>query len=249
MNEQTTRRLARTIGNQYYGVGINEDKALSVNYLENSLSIGVHSPIPGATGNGPKYDYKSGNVIYLTGKKSKALSRLLSDARDKMATGEKIGSKSIASATNLIEVCDGTKFGMPKGITLAIYNNVNETKTTDSYCVFQFRNEDLITDYDYKTGSYGKASLDTDVDYFIENLKEFSKAWCNASAHFVKKELDFNIDRITTRQIQCMNALGIQIETPKTMRTNWNSDMYSNSGTTQNVGSTNDLLAELNSLD
>ena len=127
-NFNNSKRLTRTIGNQFYGISENSEKALSINYLENSLSIGLHDPIPGASNNGPKYDYKSGHIIYLTGKKAKALARVLSKAKENLISGDKIGSKSIASATNLIEVCDGTAFGLEKGITLVIYNNVMKIK-------------------------------------------------------------------------------------------------------------------------
>jgi len=249
-NEQKSKYLVKTIGNQYYGMGLDGEKSLSIQYLENSLSIGIHGLLNDGTqsSNVAKYDYKSGNIIYLTGKKCKALSRLLNKAKDALDNGKKIGSNCISSATNLIEVCDGKKFNLTEGITLVIYNNINENKTSDNFCVFQFRNDDLITDYDPTTGSYSKSSLDTDVDYFIDNLKEFAKAWCNAQAHFIKKELDFNMNRLASRQMQCMEALGIKIDTPRSSKLSWAENNGSNSGTTQNVN-TNDLISQLETLD
>ena len=250
MNEQRNKYLTKTIGNQYYGIGVDGEKALSINYLENNISIGIHGLLPSnQQTTGAKYDYKSGNLIYLTGKKCKALSRILSKATDALENGEDIKSKSVSSATNLIEVSDGEKFNLSKGITIAIYNNIDENKISESYSVFQFRNENIIDDYDFKTGSYTTSTLDTDVDYFIDNLKAFARAWCNADAHFVKKELDFNINRIVSRQMQCMEALGIKLDSPKAAKMSSNNNTSNNSGTTTVVGSTEDLLSELNDLD
>lgn len=249
MADQKNKYLVRTIGNQYYGYGADGDKALSVNYLENNISIGIHGLLPTSQQSvGSKYDYKSGNFIFLSGKKCKALSRILNKAKNAFENGEKIGSHSIASAVNLIEVCDGTKFGLNEGITLVIYNNLNDDKTSDNFTVFQFRNEDIVTDYDHKTGTYNRSTLDTDVDYFIDNLKEFAKAWCNAQAHFTKKELDFNINRITNRQLQCMEALGIKLDNIRTSKLSWNNS-NTNQGTTTSVANTEDLLSELEGID
>jgi hypothetical protein len=212
MAEQKNSRLVKSIGCQYYGSGVNDNKALSVQYLESNMSISIHGTLPVSQQTiNSKYDYKTGHDIYLSGKKAKTLARFINKAMKALEAGDDIGSNSIPSATNLIEVSDGTKFGLSKGITIAIYNNMNENKTTDDYDVFQFRNDDIIMDYDYKTGSYSKNSIDADVDYFVDNLKEFAKSSCNANAHFTRREMDYNIRQITSRQIQCMEALGIKI--------------------------------------
>lgn len=247
--QQKVSRLTRTIGNQYYGIGLDGEKSLSINYLENNLSLGIHSLLPNSQqSTGSKYDYKSGNIIYLTGKKCKALSRFINKAKNALENNEEIKSHSIASATNLIEICDGTKFNLDKGITIVIYNNIDENKKTDEFALFQFRNDDIIIDYDHKTGYYTKSTLDTDVDYFIDNLKEFSKAWCNATAHFVKKEFDFNMNRMATRQLQCMEALGIKVESPRTARMDWNSNNNSNNGSVHTTMTSADLISELEAL-
>ena len=248
MADQKNTRLVKTLACQYYGSGVNENKALSVQYLESNLSLGIHGMLPVSQQSAnAKYDYKTGHIIYLTGKKAKMLARFIVKAMKALENDDIIVSSSISSATNLIEVCDGTKFGLSKGITLAIYNNITENKTTDDYEVFQFRNEDIIIDYDFKTGSYSKNSMDADVDYFVDNLKEFAKACSNANAHFVKKELDYNIRQITTRQLQCMEALGIKIETAYSARTNWTNSNNNSTGTVSTMSSA-DLISELESL-
>ena len=249
MADQKNTRLVKTIASQYYGMGINENKALSVQYLESNLSLGIHGLLPVSQQSAnAKYDYKTGHIIYLAGKKAKILARFIVKAMRALENDEPISSSSISSATNLIEVCDGTKFGLTKGITIAIYNNITENKTTDDYDVFQFRNEDIIVDYDFKTGSYTKNTIDADVDYFVDNLKEFAKACTNAGAHFTKKELDYNIRQITTRQLQCMEALGIKIETAYNSRTNWNSSNNNSAGVVHSTMSSSDLISELESL-
>ena len=249
MSDQKNTRLIKTLAGQYYGSGVNENKSLSVQYLENNLCLGIHGLLPvSQQSTNAKYDYKTGHTIYIGGKKAKMLARFITKAMKALENDDKIESNSISSATNLIEICDGTKFGMDKGITIVIYNNITENKTTDDYDVFQFRNEDVITDYDFKTGSYGKSTIDADVDYFVDNLKEFSKACTNATAHFTRKEMDFSIRNITSRQLQCMEALGIKIETAYNSRTNWNSSSNDSTGSVRSTMSSADLINELESL-
>ena len=249
MADQKTTRLVKTLATQYYGSGVNENRALSVQYLESNLSLGIHGLLPvSQQSTNAKYDYKTGHIIYLSGKKAKMLARFIVKAIKALETDDNIPSNSISSATNLIEVCDGTKFGLTKGVTIAIYNNITENKTTDDYDVFQFRNEDIIVDYDFKTGSYTKSSMDADVDYFVDNLKEFAKAYTNAHAHFSKKELDYNIRQITTRQLQCMEALGIKIETAYNSRSNWNNSNNESTGMVRSTMSSSELISELESL-
>lgn len=249
MADQKSTRLVKSIGCQYYGSGVNDNKALSVQYLEANINISIHGTLPAAQQTiSAKYDYKTGHDIYLTGKKAKILARFIVKAVKALENNDSIGSNSIPSGTNLIEVSDGTKFGLNKGITIAIYNNMNENKTTDDYDVFQFRNDDIITNYDAKTGSYGKSSIDADIDYFVDNLKEFSKFSSNAASHFNRREIDFNIRQITTRQLQCMEALGIKIENAYTARSGWNNNSNESTGTTRSTMSSADLISELESL-
>ena len=67
-NQQTKRALTRSFGVTYYGEDANENKSLSVEYLENNLKISIHRP----SNNGEyRYDYKSGNEIYLREKSAK----------------------------------------------------------------------------------------------------------------------------------------------------------------------------------
>lgn len=246
-NQQTSQKLISTIGNQFYGSSPEGDKALSVSYLENSLSIGIHGTINNPQEPNKKYDYKSGNIIYLTGKKAKSLARVVNKIKTQIIEKQDVEEIAVNSASNLIEVSDGTKFGMQQGVTIAIYNNINEQKISESYAIFQFRNEELISGYDVKSGTYNKSTLDTDVDFFIDSLKEFSKASTNAYAHFTKKEINFNMNGIVNRQRQMMQALGIQIETPASVRNNWNNN-NSVGGQTRALASSADLINELESL-
>ena len=95
-------------------------------------------------------------------------------------------------------------------------------------------------------------------DYkLIDQLTEFAKGITNASAHCIKKEMSFDIGRIVSRQIQCCQALGINLETAHTARTNWNGGNggYNNnnyqssrsSSTSVSNISTDELLKELDS--
>ena len=125
MADQKNVKLTKTLACQYYGAGVNENKALSVQYLESNLSLGIHGLLPVAQQSATsKYDYKTGHIIYLSGKKAKMLARCICKAMKALEIGDSIESSSISSATNLIEVSDGSKFGLEKGITIAIYNNI-----------------------------------------------------------------------------------------------------------------------------
>lgn len=248
-NNNNQKRLVSTIGNQFYGVGMDGDKSLSIQFLENSLSIGIHSEQLGQSDQYKKYDYKSGNIAYLKGKKAKALARIILKIKGQINDGSDVEEISINTSSNLVEVSDGTKFGLEQGITLAIYNNINENKVSESFAVFQFRNEEIISGYDYKSGTYTKNTLDTDVDYFIDSLREFANASTNSYAHFNKKELNFNMTNAANRQRQIMQALGIQVETPASLRGNFNNNYNnSNTGVTKSY-TTNELLSELDSLE
>ena len=240
--------VVKTDSNSYYGVGPDCDKALAVSYYGNNFQLGIHNPLPASQQTvGAKYDYKSGNIAHLTGKKCKALSRLIMKARDSFVSGKDFESAAVQTGSNLVEVSDGTKFGLEAGITIAIYNNVPENKISEEFNVFQFRNDDIVVNYDHTSGTYGKVSLDSDVDFFIENLKEFSKAWSLAGSHFVKKELNYNIRQAAARQLQIMDALGVKIETPRSVRTDWSSGGNS-SGAVKTTMSSSDLISELEGL-
>lgn len=246
---QQQRSLVSTIGNQFYGISPEGDKALSISYLENNLSIGIHGTLNNPQDPTKKYDYKSGNIIYLPGKKAKSLARIVTKIRNQIAENSDVEEIAVNASSNLIEVSDGTKFGLNQGVTIAVYNNINENKISEAFAIFQFRNEDVISGYDYKSGTYNKSTLDADVDFFIDALKEFSKASTNAYAHFNKKEFNFNMNGVVNRQKQIMQALGIQAETPASVRGNWNQNSYNNSsnGSVKSF-TTESLINELDSL-
>ena len=248
--QKSSYRLVETnFDSRFFGEGLGgEDKALAIHYLENSIGLTIHNELPKSQQTGSmKYDYKSGNVIYLNAKKAKTFAKYVIKALVSLENGEDIKSHAIPSATNLIEVCDASKFDLDNGVAIVIYNNMAEDKTSDTYAVFKFRSDDLITDYDAKTGTYGKTSANSDIEYFAEILKEFAKASSMATSHFVRKNIDWNIRTVMSRQLECMNALGIKPETPYSSRVNWNNNS-NNTGTTQSVMSTNDLLNELENL-
>ena len=252
-------KLTSTIGYQYFGKGADgSDKSLSVAYLENNISIGIFSLLPQSQQTDrARFDYNSGNTIYLRGKQAKNLARLLKKAVKSKAEGDAIIPTAVASAHNLIEIADSSEYGMDEGIAIAIYTNINADKTCDAPAVFKFENEKLLTNYNRSNGTYGETLIDSDIDYLIDQLTEFAKGITNASAHCIKKEMSFDIGRIVSRQIQCCQALGINLETAHAARTNWNGGNggYNNnnyqssrsSSTSVSNISTDELLKELDS--
>lgn len=245
------KKLTSTIGYQYFGKGNDgEDKSLSVAYLENNISIGIFGLLPASQQTErSKFDYNSGHTIYLKGKQAKTLSRLIKKAAAKIASGEDVIPTSVSSAGNLIEVANASTYGMDNGLAIAIYTKINPDKTSDAPAVFKFQDEKLITNYNHSDGTYGEGSIDSDIDYFVDQLTEFAKGITGAKAHCIKKEMSFDISRFAARQIQCCQALGINLETPHSARVNWNNNGSNNSHVSNNSVvsniSTADLLNEL----
>ena len=91
---------------------------------------------------------------------------------------------------------EGTRHGMDKGVTIAIYNNINPDKTCEAPATFQFSHEKIISNYNYENGSYDEAyAVNSDIDYFVDQLLEFAKGITNAAAHCIKKEFSFDINK------------------------------------------------------
>jgi hypothetical protein len=244
------KKLTSTIGYQYFGTGVDgSDKALSVAYLENNISIGIFSTLPPSQQTDKfKFDYSKGHTIYLKGKQAKILSRILKKAVKTLSEGGEIEPTAVSSAGNLIEIANGKTYGMDDGIAIAIYTKINPDKTCDDPAVFQFHNENLIANYNHKNGTYDARSIDSDIDYLIDQLTEFAKGITGAKAHCIKKEMSFDMARFASRQLQCMQALGVNIESAHNSRNAWNSNQQNNAGRGYSTNvSTEDLLSELDS--
>lgn len=255
MNNQpiaNKKPMVGTNGVFYYGDNLKENVSLAVKYLESNLLVGIYPLLPeGKQMVNSKYDYKAGNEIYLKGKTAKSLARCLKKATEERDAGEKIKSRAVSSAANLIEVSGGDKFGADsKSIIVTIYNDLNpETKKSSNRSIFRFRDEVIINDYNGNDGSYEEGRIDADIDYFIEQLREFSKSINNAVAHSIKKEMKYDMDKIISRQIQMMDALGIKSETLSSSRLDWSNNQKNNSSSSVvNVETSEDLMSELENL-
>ena len=246
-NNTTGKRLVSTIGYQYFGKGSDGS--------DKSLSVGIFSMLPASQQTDKnKFDYNSGHTIYLRGKQAKILARLIKKAAKDISSGESFEPSAISSAGNLIEVASGDHYGMTNGIAIAVYNKINPDKTCGDPATFLFSNEKLITNYDHKTGSYEDGIIDSDVDYFIDQLTEFAKGITNAKAHCIKKEFDFNMNRFASRQIEMCRALNINIESPIRARNDWSGGNNYKSPTQSGYSSsaanmsTDDLMNEIDAL-
>lgn len=245
MANATNKKLTSTIGYQYYGTGADgSDKALSVAYLENTISIGIFNLLPPSQQtNNSKFDYKQGTSIFLKGKQSKILARLIKRAQKKILDGEKFEPAAVSSASNLIEVANGTEYGLGEGLTLAIYSGINSNKTCDAPAVFKFSDDKIITSYDHKSGTYSEGTMDADIDYIVTQLEEFAKGITGAHAHCIKKEMSFDISRFASRQLQICEALNINLASAGSAKASWNNS-FNGAASTANM-STADLLNEL----
>ena len=250
-NNNNKKNLTRTFGIQYYGEGINGSReSLNVEYFENNIKIGIHPEIP-STG---RYDYKVGNEIFLREKNVKTLSRLLEKAIKASEAGESFKPIGVPSASNFIQITPGSKVGCPNcSIALEICNDIDpNTMKCQSRAVFGFRNSDMIGDYDFTTGTYEKYAVNSDVVYFLEQLKEASKALTNAYAHVHRKENRFDMDRLISNQLTILNQLGVNPTTSMSSKNSWNNSNKAfnggGQGQTLSLDEASDILDEIDNL-
>lgn len=244
-NQQTKRALTRSFGVNYYGEDATENKALSVEYLENHIKISIHRP---SNGGDYRYDYKSGNEIYLREKSAKTLARILKkavEARDNDSL-DNFTPASVSSSANLIEVSSGKYHNCNCDICITIYNNIDpETKKCNNYSTFGFRTTSYVSGYNPEDGSYENIPIDADINYFIDQLIEFSKASTGAYAHVNKKEFKFDMDRIISRQLEICDKLGIRNNDINSNKVSWNNNNGASSSTNSIASDTADILADI----
>lgn len=241
-NNQNKKALTRTFSVKYYGEDATESKALSVEYLENNLKLTIHKL---ANGGEYKYDYKSGNEIYLKEKSAKILARFIKKAiQAKNSENPEFKPLAVSSAANLIEVSLGSHHNCNTDICITIYNNIDpETMKCENYAVFGFRDTKVIVDYNYADGTYDSIPIDSDIHYFMDQLNEFAKAGTSAYAHFNKKEFKFDMDRIISRQLNICDKLGIKQESLNSNKVSWNNpNGLLNSNNSDNVLSEIDII-------
>lgn len=227
-NNQTKKALLKSFGVTYYGEDSKENKALSVEYFENSLKISIHRP---SSGGDYRYDYKSGNEIYLREKAAKTFARYVKKAIEARNENIDFSPKAVSSGSNLIEVSLGKHKNCNTDICITIYNDIDaETKKCSNESTFGFRNTHIVSDYNPSTGTYTNEPIDADIDYFLEQLIEFSKAATGAYAHINKKEFKFDMDRIISRQLEVCNALGIKQPSINSNKVSWNNSGSNNEG-------------------
>lgn len=248
-NQQTKRALTRSFGVNYYGEDATENKSLSVEYLESNIKISIHRP----SNNGDyRYDYKSGNEIYLREKSAKTLARILKkavEARDN-DTLDTFTPASVSSGANLIEVSSGKHHNCNTDICITIYNNIDpETKKCSNYSTFGFRHGSYVSGYNPEDGSYENLPIDTDINYFIDQLIEFSKAATGAYSHINKKDFKFDMDRIISRQLEICDKLGIRHDDVNSNRISWNNSSNSSSAVNSMISDTADILADIEKYD
>lgn len=245
-NQQNRRALTQTFGVTYYGEDSSEDKALSVDYLENNIKISIHRL---ANGGDYKYDYKSGNEIYLKEKSAKTFARFVKKAIEARNEKKDFTPHGVSSSSNLIEVSLGKHHNCSTDICITIYNNIDPTtKKCSNYATFGFRNTSVVVNYNADEGTYEDEPIDADINYFLDQLVEFSKSSTNAYAHSNKKNFKYDMDRIISRQLEVCSKLGIRHENINSNRVSWNNT--NNSSTEGSVSSydTVDILNEISDL-
>lgn len=210
--------FVNTKGRNYYGRGQDgAEKALSTNYVNDFIKVGIHNPLPVNKQDKQKYDYEVGTTIFLVPKAAYALSKLLKKGVKALENGKKMKS-AISSGANLIEVSTGGRFNTEEGVlTLTIFGKLNENKTPEIYDIFQFNNEVLINDYDVTSNGavYDLDSMSIDVEYFYEQLHDFAVSMANGSVHAHKREHKWLLDRFAARQLSIAEKLGIAMDISK----------------------------------
>lgn len=252
MANPNSRKLTTSNGIQYYGIGLkNAQKALSTGYLEKSISISMHSQLPeNMQTPSSKYDYKSGLCVYLKPSAAKTLAKLGRRFANALAEGNETDDVAVTTGTNVIGICDGTKFGLSVGFTLYICSDIQSNKTTDTYDVFQFTNTKYLRNYDRSAGTYDEGTISADVDCFLDQLNDFSRNCSNAAAHIVKAEFAYDLNRQRSNMLQVMDKLGIQPTDYKfSAGSSWvNKDVKPASSQSVETMSTDDLMSELDNM-
>lgn len=201
-----------TKGRNFYGRGSEgAEKALSTNYLNDNIKIGIHNPLPVNKQDKSKYDYESGTFIYLVPKTAYALAKILKVGLQSLEEGKEI-KKAISSGANLIEVSTGGRFKTEKGVlTLTIFGKLNEEKKPEIYDVFQFNSDVIINEFNVTEQGvlYDLESMNIDVIYLIDQLKEFAVSMSNGNVHAHKKENKWMLDRFAARQVAIAEKLGV----------------------------------------
>lgn len=248
MPTQAKKPLISTSGYQYFGKGRNgEDKSLSVGYLESNISIGIFSLLPSnQQTERSRFNYKEGKIVYLRGKQAKMLYRLLKKAQNNLNDGKEISIDAVPSGGNLIEVADATHYGLPtSGVAIAIYMDIKDDKTSEDPEIFQFKNDNYVHNYDHKSGNYSNEFIDSDLDYFMDQLHEFAKSVNNAQAHVIKKEMNYTIGRIITADMKICQKLGIDVSSDHASRSFNNNSSSSSSFSSQSYDNLEDALNDL----
>lgn len=246
------KSVVNTFGEQYYGKDSNENKALATRFFGDKMVLGIHRLLPESKQTqSSKYDYKNGTEVFLRPKAAKTLARLLSTAEKCRVSGEEIKVKGLPSGPNVIEVGPGKRYGCNDGtVCIAVYKDIDpETKKTDIVDVFEFKDDVLISNYNNEIGTYDEERINVDIDYLIDQLKDFAKGMSNGSIHASRTANKFDMDRMMSRQLQMMEALGIKNDTATT-RTNWNGNWKSGSNNTSSTYSqtSSELLSEIEAM-
>jgi hypothetical protein len=250
-NNSNPEFFVNTKGRNFYGRGSEgSEKALSTNYLNDNIKIGIHNPLPANKQDKSKYDYAAGTFIYLVPKTAFALSKILKIGIAAIEDGRKM-RKAISSGANLIEVSTGGRFKTEEGVlTITIYGKLNDEKKPEIYDVFQFNSEVIINDYNVtETGVlYDLESMHIDAFYLIEQLSDFAVSMSNGNVHAHKKENKWLLDRFALRQLEIAKKLGIEGDITKSggggsKSVSWGNQSSSkdSGGSVETVSSSSDL--------
>ena len=249
MNNPTAKKLISTNSFQYFGKGAdNNDRAMSTAFLESNFKISIHQVLPPSEQTQTsKFNYKMGPVVYLSPKKCRMLLKLIKKWKDDPDT-----PLAVNSSKSLIEISNGAKFGT-SGFTLTIYNDINADRTCDNFDSFIFsENDEYISNYDNEHGSYDRCYMQSDIEIFMDQLKEFATVSSCAVAHTVHKELGFSFNGLAAKQLQIMEKLGIRSSTYSGGSNNYYSSnpFKSNNDETSSsqMMSTDDIMKELDNM-
>jgi len=222
-----------------------------VRFYGGTVVIGMHRPLPiDKQINGGIYDYKSGTEIYLKPKAAKTLARFLTVADSERIKGNEITSHGISSGANMIEIGSGKKYGCKDdSVCIAVYKDIdNTTKKPSSYDVFEFNDDVVLRDYDPEAGTYSSELLNVDIDFLVDQLKDYAKSAGNGAVHNHRVVDKYEIDRFRSNQLEMMNKLGIENKTATT-RTDWNSPSGdSGTGSAVYSDSSEELMKEISGL-
>lgn len=191
-NTQTPADKAKDKNNTYGPTFTNEDamKRMAVNYWNKNMTIEINDGNKDKDGIF-KATSNTGVKLIITSTTASALLAAGEEIYDLIKEGKEFTSIGVPcgiQTSNLIEFSNGKNIGLPEGLYLVIYKDIQDDRIAKGFTAYPFTNKVFVRDYNYKNGqAKTEATKILEFKDFLTILKEYSKSMSMAMAHAVKE--------------------------------------------------------------